>query len=343
MSSSDKSEDKENKRITFKESDYIDDLYNSTTENNITNDIEVVKNKDVSHETHDLYSPTRRKINNNNKEENEENHTEIQPSQEEKHTKFKELKINEVVPNPDQPRTNFDKEKLQELADSIREKGVLQPILVRKIDNHYQIIAGERRWQASKIAGQETIPAIITEKDDDQSLELALIENIQRDDLNPIEEAWGYKRLMDKLNITQAQLAVAVSKGRSTIANSIRLLDLPEEAQELMFNNQLTAGHARAILSIPTPKGREKLIEKIKNEKINVREAESFAKLMSLNVSTLNKQTKYNPASYKAIAKALKSQLNTSVKVKTSGGNNRIEISFNDEDDLQRIYEILSK
>ena len=319
-------------RIVYNESDYIEEIDTIPT---------------VSHETTEprVIKPHKR----TDKPNNDEVKNDLKTIQEEvkkeasKNVEFKELNISDIQPNPDQPRNNFDKDKLLELADSINEKGVLQPILVRKInESTYQIIAGERRWQASQIAKKTTIPAIITTSSDNESLELALIENIQRDDLNPIEEAWGYKRLMDKMNLTQAQLAQAMSKGRSTIANSIRLLDLPENAQEAMFNNELTAGHARAILSVPNEEGRQKLIKKIKEDNISVREAESLARLLSLDSSTLPSQKKSIPASYKAVVKALKDSLNTSVKIKTSGGRNRLEISFKNEEDLDRIYNLLA-
>ena len=163
-----------------------------------------------------------------------------------------EVDINAIAPNPDQPRTNFKREELEELSASIQKDGLLQPILVRPLeDGTYQIIAGERRWQASKLAGLQQVPIRVKEASDDKALELALIENIQRSDLNPIEEAYGYRRMMERLNMTQAEVAQAMSKGRSTVANALRLLELPEEAQQLLFEEKITAGHARAILSIP--------------------------------------------------------------------------------------------
>lgn len=257
--------------------------------------------------------------------------------------KLKEVNVNLIQPNPDQPRTNFDKEKLDELSESIKKDGVLQPILVRETkDGTYQIVAGERRWQASKLADLKTIPAIITDIDDDKALELALIENIQRDDLNPIEEAYAYKRLMDKLNITQTQLATMMSKGRSTITNVMRLLDLPEKTQEAVFNEEMTAGHARAVLSVPTSTGQEKLTKKIIEEKLTVRETESLARLLSSNPADSLKKNKSVPDSFKTYGKQLKSLLETPVKVKTSGGKNRIEIIFKDEDDLERIFNLIN-
>lgn len=254
-----------------------------------------------------------------------------------------EVPIENIEANPDQPRQNFNNEYIQELAESIRREGLLQPILVRPIENgHYQIIAGERRWRASQLAGLEMVPVRFRDVDDNKSLELALIENIQRSDLNPIEEAYGYRRLMERLGMTQAEVAQAMSKGRSTIANSLRLLELPQDAQELLYNETITAGHARAILSIPDAEGREKLTEKLKTEKLSVREAEALARLLSGKKSEA--QTKVPlPASYKKAANELKKTLQRNVKVKTSGGKNRLEIEFADEEDLKTLIQLLEK
>ena len=262
--------------------------------------------------------------------------------EEEKSPELMEIEVDLIEPNPEQPRMNFDEQKLQELAHSIKDQGVLQPIVVRENGDMFQIIAGERRWQASRIAGLESIPCVIQQVDDDKALELGLIENIQRDDLNPIEEAYTYKRLMDKMNYTQAELAKAVAKGRSTIANAIRLLDLPEEAQEAMFNKQLTAGHARAILSVPSAKGRKKLTDKIITEKMSVREAESLARLLSIDTAS-NVRTNANniPAAYTAMAKSLKEVLKTQVRVKKTKTGTKLEISFKNEEELRIIYEKL--
>lgn len=255
-----------------------------------------------------------------------------------------EVDINKIAPNPDQPRTQFKKEEIEELATSIEKDGLLQPILVRKMDDGtYQIIAGERRWQASKAAGLEKVPIRIKEADDNQALELALIENIQRSDLNPIEEAYGYRRLMERRSMTQAEVAQAVSKGRSTVANALRLLDLPEEAQQLLYEEKITAGHARAILSVPTTEGRIKLTEKIVEGSLTVREAENLARLMSgKKEASASSQRPPMPAAYKTVAKTLRETLKTNVRVKSSKGKNKIEIEFKDEEDLQRlIQEIL--
>lgn len=257
--------------------------------------------------------------------------------------KLDEVPIEYVSPNPDQPRTNFKQEEIEELAASIEKDGVLQPILVRMVEkNSYQIIAGERRWQACKFIGMKTVPIRIKEADDDKALELALIENVQRADLNPIEEAYGYRRLMERRKMTQSEVAQAMSKGRSTVANALRLLELPEEAQQLLFEEKITAGHARAILSIPSKEGRLKLTEKLMEEKISVREAEALARLLSGKKNEGSASSRQPiPQSYKTVAKTLREVLKTNVRVKSSKGKNKIEIEFKDESDLERLFEEL--
>lgn len=250
------------------------------------------------------------------------------------------LKLSEIEPNPDQPRSNFDQAALDALSDSIKKEGLLQPILVRPRDGKYQIIAGERRYHACKQAGLEEVPVRILEMDEEQTLRVALIENLQRSDLNAIEEARGYRNLMEVGGLTQAELAEAVSKSRSAVANSLRLLDLPEEIQEYIYEGKITAGHARAILSVPEYEKRLKLAEKIYEEKLSVREAETIARLYA--AGNLERPVKpAAPRSYKVVAKELKQRFNTPVKVKTTGGKNRIEIEFKDEEDLQRIYQVI--
>lgn len=256
-----------------------------------------------------------------------------------------EIKIDDIEPNPDQPRTFFKQDEIEELASSIKKDGLLQPIVVRPTANgKYQIIAGERRWQACRYLKMETMPVRIKDADEDKALELALIENIQRSDLNPIEEAYGYRRLMERMNLTQSEVAQVVSKGRSTIANALRLLELPEEAQQLLFEEKITAGHARAILSIPTAEGRQKLTAKLVEEKLSVRETEAIARLMAGKKNDSSRTTRTpSPASFKKVAKTLRDALHTNVKVKTVQGKNKIEIEFKDEEDLQRLFnEIIS-
>lgn len=246
------------------------------------------------------------------------------------------LSISEIVRNPNQPRKTFDEDKLAELVDSIRQNGVLQPILVRRKGQKYEIVAGERRYQASKLAGLKEIPAVVREIDDDKVFQLALIENLQRSDLSPIEEAKGYKQLLTSRSLTQEELAKILSKSRSAIANTLRLMDLPVEVQHMMEQGLLTAGHARAILAVPSEEGRIKLAKKVVTESLTVRQTENLAPLFSVE-HTETRTRVATPQSFKRAARELRKMLDTNVKVKQVRGKNKIEIEFKDEDELARI------
>ena len=246
------------------------------------------------------------------------------------------LPIEDIVPNPNQPRIHFNETELRELSESIQEHGVLQPLLVRKHGNGYEIIAGERRYQASKLAGLEELPVIIKDVDDEEMLALALIENLQRSDLNPVEEAKGYRQLIDSSGMTQEALSKAVSKSRSAITNSLRLLDLPEAVQHMIFDGKLTAGHARAILAVPYEDARIKLAEKVVAEGLSVRATENLAPLLSAG-ETPKTTRPATPQSFKKAARVLRQVFNTNVRVKSSRGKNKIEIEFKDEEELSRI------
>ena len=246
------------------------------------------------------------------------------------------LSISEIVRNPNQPRKTFDEDKLAELADSIRQNGVLQPILVRRKGQKYEIVAGERRYQASKLAGLKEMPAVVREIDDDKVFQLALIENLQRSDLSPIEEAKGYKQLLTSRSLTQEELAKILSKSRSAIANTLRLMDLPVEVQHMMERGLLTAGHARAILAVPSEEGRIKLAKKVVTESLTVRQTENLAPLFSVE-HTETRTRVAAPQSFKRAARELRKMLDTNVKVKQVRGKNKIEIEFKDEDELARI------
>ena len=248
------------------------------------------------------------------------------------------VSIEQIHPNPNQPRTHFNETQLQELSESIRLNGILQPLLVRKDKDGYEIIAGERRYQAAKIAGLTELPVIVKDVDDQQVLELALIENLQRSDLNPIEEAKGYRQLIKASGMTQEALSKAVSKSRSAITNSLRLLDLPEVIQDMLFEGKLTAGHARAILAVPYEDGRIKLAEKVVADGLSVRATENLAPLFSVGEQPKTPRPVL-PQSYKKAARMLRQALNTNVRVKSSRGKNRIEIEFKDEDELAQILE----
>lgn len=251
------------------------------------------------------------------------------------------LPIASIVTNPNQPRKSFDETQLSELSDSIKQNGVLQPILVRKKGDMYEIVAGERRYQASKLAGLKEIPAIVRDIDDAEVFQLALIENLQRSDLTPIEEARGYRQLLDTKGLTQEGLAKILSKSRSAIANTLRLMDLPQEVQDMMEEGQITAGHARAILAVPTEEGRIKLAQKVVAENLTVRQTENLAPLFSVTRDEIKPK---NPAPqyFKRAARTLRQALDTTVKVKQVRGKNKIEIEFKDEDDLIRIIDQLS-
>ena len=246
------------------------------------------------------------------------------------------LPIEDIVPNPNQPRIHFNETELRELSESIQEHGVLQPLLVRKHGNGYEIIAGERRYQASKLAGLEELPVIIKEVNDEEMLALALIENLQRSDLNPVEEAKGYRKLIDASGMTQEALSKAVSKSRSAITNSLRLLDLPEIVQQMIFEGKLTAGHARAILAVPYEDARIRLAEKVVTEGLSVRATENLAPLFSAG-ETPKTSRPATPQSFKKAARVLRQVFNTNVRVKSSRGKNKIEIEFKDEEELSRI------
>lgn len=246
------------------------------------------------------------------------------------------LPIEDIVPNPNQPRIHFNETELRELSESIQEHGVLQPLLVRKHGNGYEIIAGERRYQASKLVGLEELPVIIKEVNDEEMLALALIENLQRSDLNPVEEAKGYRQLIDASGMTQEALSKAVSKSRSAITNSLRLLDLPEVVQQMIFEGKLTAGHARAILAVPYEDARIRLAEKVVAEGLSVRATENLAPLFSAG-ETPKTSRPATPQSFKKAARVLRQVFNTNVRVKSSRGKNKIEIEFKDEEELSRI------
>ena len=257
-----------------------------------------------------------------------------------------ELKISQIEPNKSQPRTVFDEEKLNALADSIAEYGVLQPVVVKKLDNgFYRIIAGERRWRASKIAGKKKIPAIIKNYDDKETMEIALIENLQREDLNPFEEARGYKELMDIFSLTQEEVAKKAGKSRSAVANSIRLLSLPTEIKKMVLNKQLTVGHVRALLSAESDEIKIIVAQKIIKDGLNVRQTESY-------ITSLLKEPKKKKKSpveeemkryFMSLEKNLTTHLKTKVSIKRNKNKGKIEIEYYNSDELERLLNILNK
>jgi len=247
-----------------------------------------------------------------------------------------------IAPNPNQPRTMIDDERIDELADSIRKVGVLQPILVRPHGEEYQVVAGERRWRAAKAAGLEKVPVRVTNATESEALELALIENLQREDLNPMEEARGYRRLLTEHQMTQAELADKVSKSRSAVANTLRLLDLPDEVQELLAADKLTAGHARAVLAVPDEERRLKLAQKVVAEGLSVRETENLARLFAAGGAERAPRP-VAPKAFKIVARKLRRFLATNVRVRQSANKCKIEIDFQTEEELERIFRLLTE
>lgn len=253
---------------------------------------------------------------------------------------IQEVAVVDIHRNPNQPRVYFDEGDLEDLAGSIAQVGILQPIIVRPDKLGYEIIAGERRYQAACKAGLEKVPVIIKDIDDSKSLELALVENIQRSNLNSMEEARAYRDLIERTGITQEQLAETLSKSRSSITNALRLLDLPEEVQELVFYGDLTAGHARAILGVPTAEMRIKMAQKVVEEKLSVRQTESLVALFSVEQADKSPRP-VMPTSFKKIAKQLRQDLQTNVKIKQVRGKYKIEIEFADAEDLDRLVSVM--
>ncbi|MCL2024799.1 MAG: ParB/RepB/Spo0J family partition protein [Coriobacteriia bacterium] len=252
-----------------------------------------------------------------------------------------DLSVELIEPNPKQPRSDFDEEKLEELAASIKTHGLLQPIVVRPLGDTYQIIAGERRWRACKAAGLETVPVRILTKDDRETAELALIENLQRDDLNPIEAAYGYQSLIVSYDLTQADAADRIGISRTAVTNALRLLDLPEVIQEMVFKGTLSAGAARALMGVRGSEARIELAEKAVTEQLSVRDIENLARLYTGGKLPKAKRP-VSPTSYRNVARRLRRLLQASVSVRVSRGKNKIEIEFKDEDDLMRIFDIIA-
>jgi ParB family chromosome partitioning protein len=247
--------------------------------------------------------------------------------------------IEEIKPNSEQPRKKFAVEKLEELAASIREKGIIQPLVVRKMPEHYEIIAGERRWRAAQKAGLREVPVVIQDVSDDAALEIALIENIQREDLNVIEQAEAFHSLIEKFHLSQEEMARRVGKDRSTVANSLRLLKLPSAIKNDILDERLTMGHARAILSLETNDLMEQARQEILAKHLSVRETESLVKRLK---SKRPVRQKTLPApEITAVVDNLKRRFMTKVAIRQSGKGGKVEISFSSMDDLTRIIDIL--
>lgn len=252
------------------------------------------------------------------------------------------LKITEVEPNREQPRKNFNEDALLELSDSIKQYGVIQPLIVQKKGDHYEIIAGERRWRAAKMAGIKEIPVIIKDYSDQQVMEISLIENIQREDLNPIEEAMAYKNLMEEFHLKQDEIAEKVSKSRTAVTNSIRLLKLDKRVQQMMIDDMISAGHARTLITIEDPDVQYNIATKIFDEKLSVRETEKMVKLIQKPEVKKEKAEKVNSFIYKDIEEKIKAILGTKVTVDHRSNNKgRISIEYYSNDELERILFLL--
>ncbi len=270
----------------------------------------------------------------------------MEPPKQEKEEKKPEtlVKITMVEPNGGQPRKNFDEDSLMELAESIRQFGLLQPILVQDKKDHYEIIAGERRWRAAKLAGLKEIPVIIKELTDQEVVEISLIENIQRENLNPIEEAQAYKRLLTEFNLKQDEVAERVSKSRTAVTNSMRLLKLCDEVQQMVVNEMLTTGHARALLAIEDPEEQYRIAQKVFDEKLSVREVEKLVKNLNKPEKPKKKENESLTAIYQNLEERLKESLGRKVSISSrENGNGRIEIEFYGHEDLDRLMEFLTQ
>ncbi len=270
-------------------------------------------------------------------------------SKEEKREDGKEtvVKITMVEPNRKQPRKNFDEDALQELADSIKQFGLIQPILVQDRKDHYEIIAGERRWRAAKIAGLKEVPVIIRNYSEKEIMEISLIENIQREDLNPIEEAQAYKRLLEEFHLKQDEVAERVSKSRAAVTNSMRLLKLGEEVQQMLIDDMISTGHARALLAIENQEEQYTIAQKIFDEKLSVRDVEKLVKNLNKPAKNPKKSTstdKTMEAIYLDLEEKLKNRLSTKVTVTSKGdGAGKIEIEFYNHEDLDRLMDLMGK
>ena len=252
------------------------------------------------------------------------------------------MKITEVEPNREQPRKNFDEDALLELAESIKQFGVLQPLLVQKKDDYYEIIAGERRWRAAKLAGIKEVPIIVKDYTDQEIVEISLIENIQRENLNPIEEAMAFKRLLQEFQLKQDEVAERVSKSRTAVTNSMRLLKLSPRVQQMIIDDMISTGHARALLAIDDEEQQFILANKIFDEKLSVRETEKLVKALKNPKKEVKKEKPEHTFIYENIEEQIKNIMGTKVSVnQKANGKGKIEIEYYSEEELERIYDLL--
>ena len=254
------------------------------------------------------------------------------------------VNITKIEPNRTQPRKNFNEDALQELADSIKQFGVVQPLIVQDRKDHYEIIAGERRWRAAKKAGLKEVPVIIKNYTEQEIVEISIIENIQREDLNPIEEALAYKRLLEEFNLKQDQVAERVSKSRTAVTNSMRLLKLCDKVQQMIIDEMISTGHARAILSIEDPEEQYNIAQKIFDEKLSVRDVEKLMKNIGKPAKNKKEKDTKLEVIYQDIEEKLKQNLGAKVVINSKGnGAGKLEIEFYTHDDLEKLVGLLSK
>ena len=268
----------------------------------------------------------------------------VKTEKEEKSTATGEIlvKINEVEPNREQPRKDFDEDSLMELADSIKQFGILQPLIVQKKKDYYEIIAGERRWRAAKLAGIKEVPIIIKDYSNQEIVEISLIENIQRENLNPIEEAMAYKRLLEEFNLKQDEVAERVSKSRTAVTNSMRLLKLSDRVQQMIVDDMISTGHARALLAIDDEEQQYMLANKIFYEKLSVRETEKLVKELKNPKKEVKKVKQERMFVYNDLADHMKNIIGTKVSVNPkANGKGKIEIEYYSEEELERIYDLI--
>ncbi len=252
------------------------------------------------------------------------------------------MKLTKIEPNREQPRKNFDEDALLELADSIKKFGVIQPIVVQKNKDYYEIIAGERRWRAAKLAGLKEVPVIIKEFTKQEAAEISLIENIQRENLNPIEEAYAYERLLTEFDLTQDEVAERVSKSRTAVTNSMRLIKLSEKVKQMVVDEMISAGHARALLAVTDPEEQYTLAMRIFDEKLSVREVEKIIRLLKENKPVKEKKVEENDFIYRDLEEKMKAVIGTKVNIHNKAkGKGRIEIEYYSEKELERIFDLL--
>ncbi len=252
------------------------------------------------------------------------------------------VKISQIEPNREQPREQFDEDSLLELADSIKQFGVLSPLLVKKEKDGYEIIAGERRWRAARMAGVKEVPVIVRDFSDQEMIEIGLIENLQRENLNPIEEALAYKRLLEEFNLKQDEVAERVSKSRTAVTNSMRLLKLDDRVQQMIVDDMISTGHARALLALDDKEEQYKLANRIFDEKLSVRETEKIVKALKNPKKTAAKKTKKNDFVYRDLEEKMQEVMGTKVRIADKGnGKGKIEIEYYSDDELEHMFDMI--